>query len=92
METTAIRNGYSKVIAFRSACSVDVEQATVDRESAMLVAQGHSGHFALIRGSKIVGVRAASDEAILEGLRQFGDREPFLVARIEARASLRQAG
>jgi len=52
--------------------SAEREWATFCREYPRLVAEGHKGRWALVRGESLVGVFDSEDEAFDAGYEQFG--------------------
>jgi hypothetical protein len=67
------------------------EWATLRRAMPQLLAEGHEGHSALIRGDTIVGVYADRAEAFLEGYRRFPDGQ-YIVPCIESRVRVVKLG
>ncbi|MCI0461539.1 MAG: hypothetical protein L0Z62_31705 [Gemmataceae bacterium] len=60
----------------------DQEWDTFRRELPRLLAEGHEGKFALIKGDAIVGIYPTSDEGVRAGYAQFGLNDLFLVQPI----------
>jgi hypothetical protein len=50
-----------------------------------LVAEGHEGRFALIKGDEVLGIWDTFDDAYEAGRDRFGFAEPFLAQPIQAR-------
>jgi hypothetical protein len=64
--------------------AIRAEIATYRRELPRLVAEGHAGRFALIKGDEVVSLWDASDDAYLAGCQRFGSG-PFLAQPIDPR-------
>lgn len=67
------------------------EWETLRRAMPQLLAEGHEGHSALIRGGTIVGVYADREEALTEGLRRFPDGQ-YIVPEIRSRIRIVKLG
>jgi len=60
------------------------EIATYLRELPRLLAEGHAGHYVLIKGDEIVGIWNAQEDAIEAGRERFG-LEPIFVKKVDPR-------
>ncbi len=60
----------------------EAEMASYEKHRADLLRESH-GHWVLIKGETVHGVFETEDEALGAGYRCLGDRQPFLVRRIE---------
>ncbi len=58
------------------------EWDTFRRELPRLLAAGHEGQFALIKGDTVAGIYPTHDDAARAGYAQFGVHEPFMVQPI----------
>jgi hypothetical protein len=58
------------------------EWDTFRRELPRLLAEGHEGKFALIKGDTIAGIYPTSDEGVRAGYAKFGLNDIFLVQPI----------
>jgi hypothetical protein len=61
------------------------------RAMPQLLAEGHEGHSALIRGDTIIGVYADRAEALTEAYRRFPDGQ-YIVPYIESRVRIVKLG
>jgi hypothetical protein len=79
--STAQRIHYTELSPAPPNDPIGVEWETYRREVGRLLAEGHEGKFALIKGNTIVGMFGSKDEATDEGLRRFL-MEPWFVHQI----------
>jgi hypothetical protein len=63
---------------------LEAEANTYRREVARLLAEGHAGRYALIKGDEVVSIWDTQRDALQAGCDQYG-LEPFAVVKIDKR-------
>lgn len=82
---------YTELAEAKPGSTLEKEWNTYRREAGRLLAEGHEGHCALIKGETIVEIFDTYDRASAEGWKRF-PREPHLVRPILSREPLLRAG
>ena|SRR5947209_8349937 len=72
---------HSELPAAQAGAILSEEWDSYRREVARLLAEGHEGKFALIKGAQIVALHASWDTARADGLQRYFP-EPFLVQQV----------
>ena len=82
---------YTEVPPFPPDTPFAAEWNALRRAMPQLLADGHDGHTALIRGDTIIGVYEDRTEALTEGYRRFPDGR-YIVPHIESRIRVVKLG
>jgi hypothetical protein len=72
---------YTELPPAQPGSPLTAERDTYRREAGRLIAEGHEGKFALVKGDQIIGLFDTFEDARAEGLRRYL-LAPFLVHQI----------